>query len=369
MKAQFEIVTDIDRLKADWARLYAVSPKNCFQSPFWFNTWCVQATDFASLAAVRIVDDAGAHLAMAVMGRPLRQPALGFHQARLCESGDERLDRIYIEYNDILVADAAPHEVRQQVLSALVNAQPDIEEFVFRNARPPLVEALHAVAEVNAALEIEEVRSETAVSVDLGAGDWEALSPLSKSARAKVNRARREYGARGEVTFSLAQGEDQRREAWAMLCALHNEAWRARGDKGALENLAVASFMETMLRDHPDNIDLYCLKVGGDFIGVLFNLVEGGVASNYQSGFRYDADNRLAPGFLAHALGAGEYQRRGFRLYDLLGGAADYKLRFGAPGETLQTITLTRRGLKRSVRQMLKRLKRLRAVGAKTHQT
>ncbi|MEZ5895831.1 MAG: GNAT family N-acetyltransferase [Parvularculaceae bacterium] len=365
MKAQVEIVTDVERLKADWARLYAVAPKNFFQSPCWFDAWCAMAGEYSNLICIRIEDAAGALLAMAVMGRRRRQPALGFRQARLCETGDEKLDRIYIEYNDILVADGAPGDVRRLALSVLVNAQPEIEEFVFRNARAPLVEAVRDVADANPSLALEVVRSETIVSVDLGAGDWAALAPLSKSARAKVNRARREYDARGATELSLAQGEDERRAAWAALCDLHNKAWRARRQSGALENTAVTSFMQAMMRDHPGNIDLYSLKAGSEFVGVLFNLVEGGVARNYQSGFRFEADNRLAPGFLAHALTAAEYQRRGFVEYDLLGGAADYKLRFGAPGETLTTLTLTRRGLKHSARQVLKRLKR----DARTRQT
>ncbi|MCA8890205.1 MAG: GNAT family N-acetyltransferase [Parvularculaceae bacterium] len=365
MKAQVEIVSDIERLKADWARLYTAAPKNFFQSPCWFDAWCAMAHDHANLVSVRIDGGAGPALAMAVMGRPRRQPGLGFRQARLCETGDEEPDRIYIEYNDILVADGAPPEVRRLALSELVNAQPGIEEFVFRNARAPLVEAVREVANANPSLALEVVRRETTVTVDLGAGDWAALAPLSKSARAKVNRAHREYSARGAMELSLAQGEDERRAAWAALCELHNTSWRTRGEEGALENRAVASFMETMLRDHPDNIDLYCLRAGGEFIGVLYNLVEGDVASNYQSGFRFEADNRLAPGFLAHALAAADYQRRGFAEYDLLGGAADYKLRFGAPGETLTTLTLTRRGLKHSSRRVLKGLRR----DAKTHRT
>jgi CelD/BcsL family acetyltransferase involved in cellulose biosynthesis len=118
---------------------------------------------------------------------------------------------------------------------------------------------------------------------------------------------------------------------------------------------------------HASSVDLTRVSVGGETIGALYNFVSGDRVYNYQSGFRYESDNQLVPGFVTHLLAAERYREDGFAIYDMMGGEAEYKRRLGAEGETLKTVALTRRGWRSSLRGLLKLLRPSHA--AKTRQT
>jgi CelD/BcsL family acetyltransferase involved in cellulose biosynthesis len=63
------------------------------------------------------------------------------------------------------------------------------------------------------------------------------------------------------------------------------------------------------------------IRAGSGLIGILYNFVYRSTVSFYQSAFVYEDDNRLKPGYVAHALAIEAALRDGFDTYDFL--AAD----------------------------------------------
>jgi len=278
-------------------------------------------------------------------------------EARLNETGDPHTDRISIEFNDFSVAGADAPALRRAAIEALVDAFA-VDEIVFRNARAALVEAARAVADARG-LGLQELAATPTYEIAL------AAQKFTRSMRASIARTRAAYAARGEITIARARDDAERRALWALLHDLHGARWRARGEEGAFANPRLVAFHEALMRRAPDAIDLLAVSAGGHPIGVLYNLVHAGVASNYQGGFVREEDSRLTPGFLCHALACDHYAGKGLGAYSLLAGEADYKRRLGAPGETLQTVAIMRRTVRQGLRAAVRRARAGRAAGTR----
>lgn len=356
MRASFSTSIDRARLLDEWTGLYGLSPAKVFLSPAWIENWLSVVPDDIGIGCVRVFDDLRGVYAIALVGLPPRQSFLAPLEAKLHESGDPALDRIYLEYNDILVAADAPAGAREAALAAIVDALPAVEEFVVRNATPDLVAALAAVAGERG-LSLRSLLSQPTFQIDLKPEDGKpVIEGFSSSLSAKVRRAIRRYEERGVVALQRARTKDDRTVAWTELMRLHAETWSRRGMGGAFGEPVFSAFHERLVDRHANAVDFVRLTVGAETVGVLYNLIASDRVYNYQSGFRYETDNQLVPGFVCHALAAERYREEGFAVYDMMGGDADYKRRLCREGDALETIVLTRPSLRTTLRAAAKRV-------------
>ncbi len=354
MRTDIAPVTDRAAFLEEWTRLYAISEPNFFLSPAWIGALMDAAGPRARLSALRAFDDLRGVFALALISGPGAAPFPAPREMRVNESGIDALDRVTIEYNDVLAARAAPDGVRESMLAALLASAGDADQIIFRNARAriaPLVTA--AASEAGFSVDILSDQPTYRINLQDGGAIIDRLSP---SLRAKIRRSIRRYEERGAVEIFRPESAEERAVAWTELLRLHAETWSRRGVKGAFENVAMRAFHSTLIEKHPDKTDFVRLRAGGETIGVLYNFIERGLVMNYQSGFRYAADNQLAPGFVAHSMAADAYRAAGFGAYDLLAGDAGYKRRLGAPGERLVTLSLTRATMRMRARSMMKSL-------------
>lgn len=367
MRTSFAIVDHSASLMDEWTRVYAMSDARFFLSPAWIETWLGAAPEGVEIGCVRVYDDLRGVYGMGLVGLPGRKSFAAPREARLHETGVEALDRIYLEYNDIMVARDAPAGAREAAISELFDALPKVDEFVFRNATAPLVASVEEIARERK-IDVGRLLSQPTFQIRLEPGGGEtATASFSASLRAKIRRAIRRYEARGEVRLQRAATEAERAVAWTELMRLHAETWSQRGSSGVFGDKVFCGFHESLVARHPSAVDFLRLTVGGETVGVLYNFVVGDRVCNYQSGFRYEADNQLVPGFVCHALAAERYRDEGFAVYDLMGGDADYKRRLGAEGEMLETIVAARRTLATKARSIARSIRRARDAG--THRT
>lgn len=351
MKIEIAPLADRDGFLADWRALHAQSDAiGVFLSPAWMAAWLAAAPADAEIFSISGAD-AGETVLLGATGlapRALFRP----RAVHLHELGRPDHDRIYVEYNDFLMSPRAPADARAAALAALVENMPKAGEIVLRNVPAPLAAAAAHVADLGG-LGLRRLNEQPVFAVDLDAlraagGDY--LSSRSASFAAQVRRSTRLYEERGPVRLEAARTDAARAEAWTVLTDLHARAWRARGEPGAFGPAPMRAFHERLIADAPEMTELLVLRAGDEILGCLYNLVLAGGACNYQSGFRFEDDNRLKPGLLAHALAAQLYLERGYSVYDLLGGEAHYKKRLADEGETLSTLVLEWRGLAASVR-------------------
>ncbi|HNS86217.1 MAG TPA: GNAT family N-acetyltransferase [Parvularculaceae bacterium] len=362
MRAAIDIISDRAAFRDEWRRLYARSDASFFLSPPWIETLIDSRTDRTTFKALRIFDDLHGVYGAALIGEA-RTPIMPGAVARLHETGDEAIDRVYLEYNDILIAHDAAPQARLEAICAVIESAPKVDEFVFRNARPPLAAAVIAAGE-RLGLKRRTLLRQPTFFIDLTSGVMEGFSA---SLRAKIRRAVRRYEERGAVRLIISKGEAERDVAWTELMRLHAKTWGSRGQRGVFSAPEFLNFHRRLIERFPSNADLVRILAGDDTIGVLYNFIDRDRAYNYQSGFLYEASNQLAPGFVAHALAAEHYREKGLKAYDMMGGDADYKRRLGSEGETLETLVLERPSLKSKLRNLIRR--KSRAHGAGKRQT
>ena len=311
--------------------------ENFFHAPPFIGAWLAAAGE-----RVRLLRTDAAMAFIGVNGRT----------AWFGETGRAAFDRLYVEYQDFLLAPGAGEAAREAALEGLIDAAPEISEFVFRNARPALAEACRRAA-ARRGLDLRILRTQPTFQVDLKADDG-----VSASLRAKIRRSIRRYEERGAVAIAAAASPEDRAGAFRELIALHEPYWRARGQPGAFADAGLRAFHERLIAAAPDATDLLRITAGAETIGVLYNFIAGGRVYNYQSGFQIETDNQFAPGFTAHQLAIDHYRDRGLSVYDLMAGEADYKRRLGKEGETLTSLVIERRGALQRMKSLARRLRR-----------
>lgn len=367
MRTDFSPLEDRTAFLDEWRRLYKQSDARFFLSPAWIETLLDCAPAKTNFGCVRVFDDLRGLYAMGLLSAPPRTLLPILRDARLHETGVDALDRIYLEYNDILIARNAPAGARDAALAALMEASPAADQFIFRNATPALTAAVEPAADAEE-LAVEFLNRQPTFFIDLKAlGENSVFTAFSASLRSKIRRSIKRYEERGAVRIVRPATTAEKSVAWTELARLHSETWSRRGERGLFHERQFCLFHEKLLERHADKVDFARLTAGGETIGVLYNFVERDRVYNYQSGFRYESDNQLAPGFVCHALAADEYRTAGFSVYDMMGGEADYKRRLGREGETLATIAVTKRNLRARARSAMKPTKNVH--DAKTRQT
>lgn len=367
MRTDFSPIGNRSTFLEEWRRLYALSDARFFLSPAWIETLLDSAPANKTLSCVRVFDDLRGLYAMALVSQPPRSLLPILRDARLNETGVDAIDRVYIEYNDILTARNAPSDTRDAAIEALIGASASADQFLFRNTAPALADAVERVAGV-LGLTVDYLNRQPTFAIDLAPlGGDSVLTVFSPSLRSKIRRSIRRYEARGAVAIHRPQTDAEKSVAWTELMRLHLETWSRRGKRGAFNQPEFRRFHERMIERHSANADFVRLTAGGETIGVLYNMIERDRVYNYQSGFKYESDNQLVPGFICHALAADAYRAAGFSVYDLMGGEAEYKRRLGREGETLTTIAITKRNLRARTRAALR--PKTRAPDAKTRQT
>lgn len=351
----------------DWRRLYALSDARFFLSPAWIEALLESAPASRKFAVVRIYDDLRGLYAMAFASVPSAQPFQLVRGARLQETGIDALDRVYIEYNDILVARAAPDGARDAAVAALMDGMASVDQFVFKNATPLLAASVECAADARK-YAIDVANRQPTFAIDLKKADGDSvMANFSSSLRSKIRRSIKRYAERGAVAVTRPSSPADKAVAWTELMRLHAQTWSGRGKRGVFNERAFCDFHQKLIERHPESVDFARLTAGAETIGVLYNFVERDRVYNYQSGFKYESDNQLAPGFVCHALAADDYRAAGFLVYDMMGGEADYKRRLGQEGETLATIAVTKRNLRSRARSALRPVKNVHDV--KTRQT
>jgi len=348
-------LSDPDRFLASWDSLLPRCDEvTFFQSLAWMQTWLSARPDDVELFAVEGMAKDGASLLAVIGFRKVRAPAfIGSAEARLHEYASADHDAVYVEYNDFLVARNAEPDLRQRAIDEILKEIDGPDTFVFRNVTPALAAAITATAPDRRILREQPVFVCDLAAANLTGKDF--LQTLGKSLRAKTRRALRKYEERGAVTFRVVQTEQDRETSWNTLIELHQTAWKARGETGIFENPHLIGFHNRLRETTPDKYHLFEVMCGDSPIGVLYNFVDSNRIMNYQSGFRYENDNQLTPGFVCHILAAEYYLKKGYEAYDLLAGDAEYKRRLGQEVTTLTSIAIDRPTWRNQLKRTLKR--------------
>ncbi len=346
-------LTDRAAFLEDWKALYArAADPSFFHTPAWMKAWLDGAPESARVHRICATEGGAPVLMGAFSVAPRKPPMLGLKESWFHEFGDAERDAVYAEYVDFLAAPEAAHKHRRDALCAMIEEVGAADGFVFRNLTDDMTSAVFSAAAI-CEMSGRVLNEQPVYGCELS--DIGFMEKLSASLQSKIGRALRLYEERGPLTARLAQTDAEKDDAWDRLKSLHNAGWEARGKKGVFDNPHLTAFHERLRRNAPEACHLFEVKAGDEVIAVLYNFVHGRHVMNYQSGLKFEDDNRLTPGFVAHALAAQHYQDKGFEVYDLLAGEADYKSRLGEPHAIFTSLVLERPTWRNRLRGLLKR--------------
>jgi CelD/BcsL family acetyltransferase involved in cellulose biosynthesis len=356
MRATVEPIRDAESFLDEWRSFRPY--QNLFLTDAWIGALLDIWPQASERFAIRVRDSDGAPRLLGLIGRARRRHPFALRAARLNESDNAAIDRIYIEFNDFLVqkSEDAPRRV---ALAAIADAFAKDDELIFRNATPQLAAAITAHFGASG-LAASTLREEPTFEVDLA-----AAPSFSKSMRKKLSVAEQAYSERGAVSVARITHGSEFDEAFDRLTQLHGETWRRRGEHGVFVNESMIAFHRAFWRRAPEMTELLEVRAGEDVIAVLYNFVFEDFAANYQSGLRFENNNRFAPGFLAHALAIKEYRTRGLKTYSFLAGDAEYKRRMGVEGPRLATMVVSMPSWRQKARSIVKQFGARRGAGTR----
>ncbi len=345
-------LTDREKFLADWSSLYGETPDaGFFQSPDWMNSWLAGAPAEAELFKVEVTEDGRVALMGVLAASGRNYMGLGPREIWFQEFGDPKRDSIYPEYLDFLTPREGAAPLRIKAAGAIMDYFASADSFVFRNARMRMMSAVLCAA-AGRGYPAHILREQPVYVCPLD--EDELGSGLSKSLRTKIRRSMELYNERGPLTGALAETPEEKRAAYEKLKTLHETRWRGKGQEGVFANRHFNAFHDRLWESAPQNLHLFEVRAGDQTIAVLYNFVHGKRAMNYQSGFHIEDDNRVTPGFVAHALAAQFYQENGFETYDLLAGEEEYKARLGEPETILTSFVVERPTWRNKVRALIK---------------
>lgn len=321
------------RLEAMWTGLEDRAEINFYLSWAWIGAWVAEA----GLPDFVLVGRSGEEVVCLGLLRRSVQRRHGFVRSRtLClhETGDEKKDVIFIEYNAFLT-DRRFDPLDSEAIAFLRGHAAELGGFDeiqlggFTEGRYEAVRAAGHKTHVHAL--------KTTAFVDLAAvraagGDY--LATLSANTRQQIRRSVRIYEDRGPLTLHPARDVAEALGFFRDMGVLHERAWKARGGGGAWRFPFLLAFHKRLIETAfpTGGIEIVRISCGGTPIGYIHCLVRDGWIGSYLSGFAYEADNKVKPGLVSFALYIEEKLRSEAQTFDFLAGDHRYKTSLGQPG-------------------------------------
>jgi len=265
----------------------------------------------------------------------------------LGESGDIALDRVFVEFNGVLIESGEEARLTAICLGA-ARGWPGPRSGRWRawtgiSRRRLVLSGVDRTTAVAVARTgpLRYTRSLPAPHVDLTTGGDCFLARRSANTRQQLRRSDRDYAATGAITIERASSLARAYEFLDGLAALHETSWVARGHRGAFANPFFGRFHRALISRGLERgeIDLFRIAAGPRCIGFLYNFRYRGDSLAYQSGFDYGGAGRHGkPGLTCHHEAIRFAAGWGARRYDFLAGDDRYKRSLSDGTQTLHWI-------------------------------
>ena len=326
---------DFAALEEMWRGLEARADINFYLSWEWIGAWVAEAGMPDLVLAGR---SGGELVCLGLLNRSV-QRRHGFVRSRtlsLHETGDEKKDVIFIEYNAFLT-DRNFDPIEAEAIAWLrahageVGGFDEIQFGGFTEERYAAVAAanrthVHALKST-AFVDLEAVRE--------SGGDY--LATLSANTRQQIRRAIRLYEARGPLSIEAARTVEEAKDWFDAMGVLHERSWQAKGEGGAWRFPFLLAFHRRLIEGafSTGGIEIVRVSCGETPIGYIHCLVRGGWIGSYLSGFAYEGDNKAKPGLVSFTLYIQQKLKSDVQVFDFLAGDHRYKTSLGQPGPRL----------------------------------
>ena len=333
-------------LREEWDELLAASSASClFLTWEWLHTWWKHLGGSRRLYLLLVRD--GRELAAIA---PLAQrPAMLSRLVPFSALEFLGTGTVGSDYLDVIVRRGREQTVLEVLASALADVRPGLELAQVNR------ETSFAVKLTRRLEQREWSIRDTAINVcpfvDLAGHSWESyLASLGKAHRKNFLWQLKNLEKRFNVRLELVQNEAERREALALLVALHTRRWQARGGSEAFGSPQLLSFYDEVSRLalQRDWLRLFVLRLDGRPAAVLHGYRYGPTFYFYQSGidpdFAKESVGKVIAGLtIRYAIEDGAAE------YDFLHGAERYKFHWARRDRELGRLELFAPGIRGAV--------------------
>lgn len=347
---------------AAWNSLWRVTQgTNAYLSPTWTRTWI---NTFANeLAPSQVVVRDGANTAIGtclLTPNTNRSAVLPLRRVFVNTAGERAADSVVIERNAVLCAPTNEQAVYYALGRYLIDSRADelMVTGAYENSIARWKEALP-----DWRLDVEWRSSPFVGLSELRSSGAQHLDVLSRNTREQVRRSIKKYRERGELTLEVAANASEALLFFDQMLELHKLRWAREGKQGGFATPLRQQFHRAYISAAAESGEAQLVRVrsGHDVIGVLYNLVAGGVVCFYQSGLLYESDKHLKPGLTVHHLAIDYYLGSGLDEYDFLPsgpGEGRYKNSLANSERVLGTALLQRPGWRRRYFDMARSARR-----------
>jgi CelD/BcsL family acetyltransferase involved in cellulose biosynthesis len=345
-----------------WRDLERRAEPSFFLSWLWVGSWLralPDGLDTRLLTVRRGGEIVG--LGVFVFAHRGRLSPLGDQRAHLHETGDPALDVATIEDNGLLVDRRFAGEVEAAALLWLTGKERKIDRLALGGVTPDVAGVTGAIASQHRLLcDVRNDSPRPYVNLDdIRRQGGRYLDRLSANTRQAIRRSLRLYERQGPVEFAIASTIGEAEDFLARLEALHQAYWTSRGEPGAFSFPMFRRLHGDLVRQAfpAGAVRLCSIAAGGVEIGYLYNFAWRGRVYAYQSGFRYEGDNRHRPGLVSHCLAIEQALSRGDSVYDFMAGNRQHKTSLSTDQDRLYWVVLRRPTAVARIRRQLGRLR------------
>ena len=247
-------------------------------------------------------------------------------QCYLNRHGVDKLDQIWIEYNDFLVDLSMEKAVKTAMLeyffsnqladevilgmSDLKTSNDIISNNILGTNSRVIIQSSGFIADLRSSSSLEEY-----------------LSTLSKNTRSQIKRSHRLLKQLGTIELIEAESVNEKLEFFNQAGKIHSERWENTEFGTGFSNPSFVNFHYNLISEVAQHnvTKIFKLSLNNHALAYIYLLIEDEKWLFYLSAIKFHSDNRIKIGLLFHSLIIEKAIESRIHFYDFLAGTARYK--------------------------------------------
>ena len=319
------LVKDYPNLESTWRDLENRSNNSVFCSWSWINNMiCLDEINMNVLTARN--ENLVVGLCLFKTKNSKMVNLFTIKQCFINRHGNDKLDQIWIEYNDFLVDTSLNIPIKKAMLDYLFEHKLADEVMLGMTDVKSKNEILSA--------ECSDIKTRVVIqsqgfiaNLAFYSSLEQYLNSLSKNTRSQIKRTEKLIKQLGTIEFIEAISLEDKINFFNQAGAIHCERWESNEFGSGFNNPMFINFHQKLLSEpKKGNVTkIFKLSLNHNTLGFIYILIEDGKWLFYLSAIKFHRDNRIKIGLFFHSLVIEQAITANVQFYDFLAGTARYK--------------------------------------------
>ncbi|MBT3137290.1 GNAT family N-acetyltransferase [Alteromonas sp. ALT199] len=280
-----------------------------------------------------------------------------FQQSFLSQTGLRYYDQLWVEYNGWLGSSPNDNAIVETVLKyafdrgdVRLTVSMTIDADLWTRAAKKLGASISTSQTVGYTKSLEGI--ETFEDV---------IATLSQNTRSRIRKSIRLLDAvQDDISLSVANSPEQILEYYNCLKRNHIQKWQNTVEGSGFQNSFFDSNLLRLLTHHPEFMKILKVQCRGNTLGYATYMLKNERAYFYCSGINTSlAEGKVKPGYILHCKAIAHFAKKGFKLYDFMGGDAQYKRSLSDNSVVFHSVEVISPNIKGKVFTMTQKIKEL----------